>query len=642
MIESSETPESNNRKTSEDLDLSVRDIITNLCITSLPHIALITIFVTYALVGAAILKEIENDKTLHFNEDLLIVPTDYSNFRNTLSNLREHSENYGKNFQTLNEKLNFIIDENLSNKIKIDRTNEDTVEKNTQKIMSQIYKKQKNNLNITEVFKSIAKHIIQFKKQLKRNLNLNLKSFLNEFETSQNEFDTNMNRLIENNLEAISYLESTSEFKDDKNTNRKIIYEWNFKRAIYFIGSLLTTLGYGDVSPNTVMGKAFIMIYLIIGAPLTYILLSDLGSIFTHILKFNYHFALTFYKNGYYDEFKRALKSKFKLNKKKTSSKLKKQTSIKDPFDESDDDNATILSQDFQEKGFVQIFVELTVNSLEKSNDKFDLSLGVIFSLVFVYLSIGALIISRLNESPLSNGYYFSVLSLTKINLGNLRINDSFIFILMTAYFLLGLAFFDLTLLTLQEKIRFLIIKNFKNIIIEVCKFSSQFGYNWTGEHMIHILENLGINSYFKSLENNQSIKAIQTIEKDPIVDKINSLKNRNSRKLRYSNEKNISKCDKQTQITTLLCSRFKMDSDGYSTMSASCSNLSDFSTSPVRIGLTRSQIHMDKLVEENSFGKEIEFKLEPRSRLKKSDRFSFESPLAPKSFSSLKSRRFN
>jgi Trk-type K+ transport system membrane component len=40
---------------------------------------------------------------------------------------------------------------------------------------------------------------------------------------------------------------------------------WSYLDALYFCASTLTTVGYGDFAPQTDLGKAFTILYIIIG-----------------------------------------------------------------------------------------------------------------------------------------------------------------------------------------------------------------------------------------------------------------------------------------------------------------------------------------------------------------------------------------
>lgn len=53
--------------------------------------------------------------------------------------------------------------------------------------------------------------------------------------------------------------------------------DWSLTTALYYSGTLFTTIGYGDVACNTPVGRLMTVIYAIVGIPLMLITLNDLG-----------------------------------------------------------------------------------------------------------------------------------------------------------------------------------------------------------------------------------------------------------------------------------------------------------------------------------------------------------------------------
>jgi len=60
---------------------------------------------------------------------------------------------------------------------------------------------------------------------------------------------------------------------------------WNFANAVFYSMTLMTTIGYGHISPATFTGKLFTVLYSFLGIPIFSIIMGDAGKVFTLWLK---------------------------------------------------------------------------------------------------------------------------------------------------------------------------------------------------------------------------------------------------------------------------------------------------------------------------------------------------------------------
>uniref|UniRef100_H2ZBT0 Potassium channel domain-containing protein n=1 Tax=Ciona savignyi TaxID=51511 RepID=H2ZBT0_CIOSA len=60
---------------------------------------------------------------------------------------------------------------------------------------------------------------------------------------------------------------------------------WNFQSAFFFAGTIVTTIGYGHITPSTRGSRAFCIIYALLGIPLFAIMFSGLSALFGSALK---------------------------------------------------------------------------------------------------------------------------------------------------------------------------------------------------------------------------------------------------------------------------------------------------------------------------------------------------------------------
>ncbi|KAI1727832.1 ion channel domain-containing protein [Ditylenchus destructor] len=61
---------------------------------------------------------------------------------------------------------------------------------------------------------------------------------------------------------------------------------WTFKDSVVFCFTLITTIGYGNVAPQTVRGQAFVILYGLIGIPFTMLAIANIGQFLARFLRY--------------------------------------------------------------------------------------------------------------------------------------------------------------------------------------------------------------------------------------------------------------------------------------------------------------------------------------------------------------------
>ncbi|XP_045479739.1 TWiK family of potassium channels protein 9-like [Harmonia axyridis] len=60
------------------------------------------------------------------------------------------------------------------------------------------------------------------------------------------------------------------------------IAKWTILRAVFFSSTVLTTIGYGNITPETTEGRIFCIVFALVGIPLTLTVIADWGKLFAH------------------------------------------------------------------------------------------------------------------------------------------------------------------------------------------------------------------------------------------------------------------------------------------------------------------------------------------------------------------------
>ena len=59
---------------------------------------------------------------------------------------------------------------------------------------------------------------------------------------------------------------------------------WDFIQSVFFSTTIITTIGYGNISPVTFPGRVFCIVFAIIGIPFTLSVMADIGQILATII----------------------------------------------------------------------------------------------------------------------------------------------------------------------------------------------------------------------------------------------------------------------------------------------------------------------------------------------------------------------
>ena len=324
-------------KTSPKIDYTMLELFKILFLFLLPLLAILALFLIYTLIGAAILKEIEvdvlnkepspktrtntpkiddyetklmdNHKKQSYQSFLLLKQQQIklNNIHlDTLLKLKEFQEKMILNYdefmanyydeidRSLFSNDNLYSNENINKSINTDKKEsvsnsyiKSLNDTETLKFISQVYRKQqKKNSNAANLFRTIAKHLVLFKHELKTNLKKNVKTFADEFKLKNSHLEKNLfdfvnqqeillrdndlnlqhstsdhfekidlkeqnNEIILNNKEEsfASHCDANNNCEDhviddSSSLNERLINNQSaFIKSLYFIATLLTTIG---------------------------------------------------------------------------------------------------------------------------------------------------------------------------------------------------------------------------------------------------------------------------------------------------------------------------------------------------------------------------------------------------------------
>ena len=226
--------------------------------------------------------------------------------------------------------------------------------------------------------------------------------------------NTNYNLLseIKSNISKIHYEKLVNLLDNDY----KELYWNDLGNSIFFAFTLVSTIGYGNVTPQTISGKVFTVFYVFIGVPLGAYAFGSFASVtlklFSWCTQLNSDIVLKAFKYANIKEDENLTPNQFKKIINAMGINVS-DSELSDIIDDADINNDGIIN-----------FNEFKKSVRLRNWDVYNISqnkhqLLYVFLLLFTYLILGMIFFHFGEEWTLGDAFYFCVITITTIGLGD-------------------------------------------------------------------------------------------------------------------------------------------------------------------------------------------------------------------------------
>ncbi|KAI8036908.1 trichohyalin isoform X1 [Drosophila gunungcola] len=232
---------------------------------------------------------------------------------------------------------------------------------------------------------------------------------------------------------------------------------WNFVNCFIFCWTVITTIGYGHITPKTNLGRSLTIVYAIIGIPMFLIVLADLGKLFTRCVKFLWAYV----RRVYYTRSCRRIRKQQQIRDAMTGFNTVYDMAIRRPsmfFGKSGEENDEESQADAEAgRSLGTSHPETPTSPYPETfevDDEFNLPVSVASLLLISYILLGTFGYTLVESdwSPL-DAFYYVFISMSTIGFGDLVPGNPFYVMVSMIYLIFGLALTSMFINVVQIKL---------------------------------------------------------------------------------------------------------------------------------------------------------------------------------------------